>query len=86
MRKKFMAVSDLLADTLTPLLDQYDAPFDLSLQVDRVGSLPALDRLRSNEIDIAIIAVPAGKEVRESFVCIPSPMMRVLSRSTPTIR
>lgn len=63
-----IAASDLLADYLRPTLEAYSAENDLSLGFDSIGSLPALDRLRSNEIDMAIIAVPTESEVpRDEF-------------------
>ena len=58
-----IAASDLLADYIKAPLKAYAAENDTSLVVDSIGSLPALDRLRSDEIDLAIIAVPDGDEV-----------------------
>lgn len=63
-----IAASDLLADFLKPELEAYGEAQGLSLKIDGIGSLPALDRLRSNEIDMAVIAVPVGNEVpRDEF-------------------
>lgn len=63
-----IAASDLLADFIKAPLDAYAESTEQSLSLEGIGSLPALDRLRSNEIDMAIIAVPAGEEVpRDEF-------------------
>ncbi|MEC7230394.1 MAG: hypothetical protein VXV91_04260, partial [Verrucomicrobiota bacterium] len=52
-----IAVSDLLTDyTLSPLR-VYGAENGTTYVIDSIGSLPALDRLRSDEIDLAIVAV-----------------------------
>jgi ABC-type phosphate transport system substrate-binding protein len=67
-----IAASDLLADYIEPPLKAYGAMNDLSFDIDSIGSLPALDRLRSDEVDLAIIAVPEGNEVpREEFSIYP---------------
>jgi len=63
-----IAASDLLADYIQAPLDAYGAENDMTFAIDSIGSLPALDRLRSDEIDLAIIAVPEGNLVpREEF-------------------
>lgn len=63
-----MAASDLLADFISPALKAYAEEYDLDLTVDDIGSLPAMDRLRSDEIDLAIVAFPESSEVpREEF-------------------
>ena len=63
-----IAASDLLADYIEAPLEVYGEDNDLSFTIDSIGSLPALDRLRSDEIDLAIIAVPDGDEVpRQEF-------------------
>ena len=63
-----IAVSDLLADYILAPLKVYGAENDTTFVVDSIGSLPALDRLRSDEIDLAIVAVPDGDEVpRDEF-------------------
>lgn len=67
-----IAASDLLADYIIEPLDAYGAEHDVDFKVQSVGSIPALDRLRSDEIDLAIIAVPEGTEVpREEFSVYP---------------
>lgn len=58
-----IAASDLLADYITEPLNAHAEEHDISFKIDKIGSLPALDRLRSDEIDLAIIAVPEGNEV-----------------------
>ena len=63
-----IAVSDLLAAYILAPLKVYGAENDTTFVVDSIGSLPALDRLRSDEIDLAIVAVPDGDEVpRDEF-------------------
>ena len=63
-----IAASDLLADYIEAPLEVYGEDNDLTFTIDSIGSLPALDRLRSDEIDLAIIAVPDGDEVpRQEF-------------------
>lgn len=63
-----IAASDLLADYIKAPLKAYGAENDATFVVDSIGSLPALDRLRSDEIDLAIIAVPEGDQVpRDEF-------------------
>lgn len=63
-----IAASDLLAECIQAPLEAYADENDKQLRVESIGSLPALDRLRSDEIDLALIAVPAGEDVpREEF-------------------
>jgi ABC-type phosphate transport system substrate-binding protein len=63
-----IAASDLLADYIKVPLKAYGAENGATFFVDSIGSLPALDRLRSDEIDLAIIAVPEGDQVpRDEF-------------------
>lgn len=67
-----IAASDLLADYILAPLNAYASENDSTFVVDSIGSLPALDRLRSDEIDLAIIAVPDGDEVpRDEFSVYP---------------
>lgn len=67
-----MAASDLLDDFITPPLKAYAEKNNFGLKIEGMGSLPALDRLRSDEIDLAIIAVPEDQEVpREEFSIYP---------------
>ena len=58
-----IAVSDLLEEYIGEPLHVYGAENDTTLVIDSIGSLPALDRLRSDEIDLAIVAIPEGDEV-----------------------
>lgn len=63
-----MAASDLLADFITPPLKVYAEENELDLAIDSIGSLPAMERLRSDEVDLAIVAFPEGEEIpREEF-------------------
>lgn len=67
-----MAASDLLAEFITPQLKLFAEESDLDLNIDAIGSLPAMERLRSDEIDLAIIAFPEGSEVpRQEFSLYP---------------
>lgn len=67
-----IAASDLLADYVGEPLAAYGLEHETTFKIEGIGSLPALDRLRSDEIDLAIIAVPAGGEVpREEFSVYP---------------
>ena len=67
-----IAASDLLADYIKAPLEACAAENDSTFVVDSIGSLPALDRLRSDEINLAIIAVPDGDEVpRDEFSVYP---------------
>jgi phosphate transport system substrate-binding protein len=63
-----MAASDLLAEFITPTLKTFAEENNLDLKIQSIGSLPALDRLGSDEIDLAIIAIPEDDEVpRDQF-------------------
>jgi ABC-type phosphate transport system substrate-binding protein len=63
-----IAASDLLAEYIVGPLDAYGAEHAIEFQVESIGSLPALDRLRSDEVDLAIIAVPQNATVpRDEF-------------------
>lgn len=67
-----MAASDLLAKFITPQLKAFADTNEIDFKIDSIGSLPALDRLRSDELDLAIIAVPEGEDVpREEFTIYP---------------
>ncbi len=67
-----MAASDLLAEFITPHLKAFAEENDLHLTIDDIGSLPAMDRLRANEIDLAVVAFPESAEVpREEFSVFP---------------
>lgn len=67
-----IAASDLLSDFIEkPLLD-YGNDRAIEIDIDGIGSLPALDQLRANEIDLAVIAVPEGEEIpRQEFSVYP---------------
>jgi ABC-type phosphate transport system substrate-binding protein len=64
-----IAASDLLSDFISEPLQAYATEHSVEFDIASIGSLPALDRLRSDEIDLAIIAVPEGAEVpRDEFL------------------
>ncbi len=63
-----IAASDLLAEHIAPVIDAYCEEYEVDASVESIGTLPALERLRSNEIELAVIAVPVGQEApREEF-------------------
>lgn len=67
-----IAASDLLADFIREPLEEYGSERSLNFSIDGIGSLPALDKLRANEIDLAVISVPEGDEIpREEFTIYP---------------
>jgi ABC-type phosphate transport system substrate-binding protein len=67
-----IAASDLLADFITEPLQISGEEHSIEFRVDNIGSLPALERLRSDEIDLAIIAVPNNTDLpREEFRVFP---------------
>ena len=67
-----IAASDLLAAHIREPLEAFAGDNDLDINLESIGSLPALDQLRSNEVDIGIIAVPEGEPVpREEFLVYP---------------
>ncbi|MFQ3225610.1 MAG: ABC-type phosphate transport system substrate-binding protein [Lentimonas sp.] len=67
-----IAASDLLAGFIAEPLQAYGEEHSVEFAIDSIGSLPALDRLRSDEIDLAIIAVPENTEVpRDEFKTYP---------------
>lgn len=67
-----IAASDLLANYIVEPLRAYGDEHSIEFKVDSIGSLPALDRLRADEIDLAIIAVPADPDVpRDEFRVFP---------------
>jgi ABC-type phosphate transport system substrate-binding protein len=67
-----ICASDLLADFITAPLESYGAEHDIQFDVVSIGSLPALDRLRAGEVDMAIIAVPERDTVpRDEFQVYP---------------
>ncbi len=57
-----VSASDLLADYIVEPLESYGADNGIDFNIDGIGTLPAMDRLRSDETDLAIIAVPEGDE------------------------
>lgn len=61
-----IAASDLLAQFISPSLKAYAEENNQVLKIDAVGSLPAMDRLRSDEIDLAIVAFPEGSDIPRS--------------------
>lgn len=53
-----IAVSDLIAGYIQAPLRAHADEFEFTLDIETIGSLPALDKLRSDEVDLVIIAIP----------------------------
>jgi len=53
-----IAVSDLIAGYIHDPLKTHADEYEFMLDIESIGSLPALDKLRSDEVDLAIIAMP----------------------------
>jgi len=67
-----ISASDLLADYIRAPLEAYGEENEIDFDIDSIGTLPSLDRLQADETDLAIIAVPEGREVpREEFFVYP---------------
>lgn len=67
-----IAASDLLADCLRPSFESFEKENEVEVKFEAIGSLPAMDRLYSDEIDMAIIALPEDSELpREDFRAYP---------------
>ena len=63
-----MVASDLLAEIISPPLKKAAVEKELDFKIKPLGTLPALDRLRAGEIDLAVIAIPDGEEIpRDEF-------------------
>lgn len=65
-----IAASDLLADLIKAPLTTSGEEAGFAFEIDVIGSLPALDRLRANEVDLAIVASPAGGDL-DGFIMYP---------------
>ncbi|MGJ8653321.1 MAG: PstS family phosphate ABC transporter substrate-binding protein [Opitutaceae bacterium] len=67
-----ISASDLLADFIKAPLEAYGEANDIDFIIESVGSLPAIDQLHSDEIDLAIIAVPeVDSNLREGYSTYP---------------
>ncbi|HAV14530.1 MAG TPA: hypothetical protein DCX06_13720 [Opitutae bacterium] len=67
-----ISASDLLADYIEEPLITYGKENGIDFEIESIGSLPALENLRSDEIDIAIIAAPeVDASLREDFTLYP---------------
>ena len=53
-----IAVSDLVSSYIHAPLKSYSDEYEFTLEIESIGSLPALDKLRSDEVDLAIVAMP----------------------------
>ena len=61
-----ISVSDLLSDTLEAQLSNVASLNSFEITYYKEGSLPALERMASDELDMAIIAVPDGHVMPDS--------------------
>lgn len=67
-----LAGSDLLADVLAPLLQEYQESSEATWEYALRGSIPALKALESGEAEIAIIAIPPQDPLPEdAYTLIP---------------
>ena len=55
-----MAVSDLMADSIQSAIAEFAAQNAFEIDFSKEGSLPAMERMASDELDIALIAIPDG--------------------------
>ncbi|MEN8661873.1 MAG: substrate-binding domain-containing protein [Lentimonas sp.] len=63
-----ISASDLLAEFIKAPLAAYGDENNITFDIEGVGSLPALDNLRSDDIDLAILAIPEmDAELREEY-------------------
>jgi ABC-type phosphate transport system substrate-binding protein len=80
--------SDLISVSLSRVVEDMNLDRDDQVQFSALGSLPALDQLKSGEVDIAVIAVPLGKSSpKEDFVVYPlaySVSVVLLNEDNPT--
>ena len=53
-----IAVSDLVSSYIHAPLKSYSDEYEFTLEIESIGSLPALDKLRSDEVDLVIVAMP----------------------------
>jgi ABC-type phosphate transport system substrate-binding protein len=58
-----LSASDLLAEYVEAPLQDFSELNGFQLKFESVGSLPALDRLRDGETDLAIVAIPKTDEM-----------------------
>ncbi len=67
-----IAVSDLIVRDIQAPLEAYADEHEFTLEIESIGSLPALDKLRSDELDLAIVALPDdNRSPRGEFIVYP---------------
>lgn len=66
-----LLASDLISHFISQPLRTLAETADLDLKINSSGSLPAIDRMRANETDLSIIAIPEGSETPEGFSTYP---------------
>ena len=60
------SVSDLLAPQIKENIETFSEEFDVEIDFQTLGSLPATERLMGDELDIAILAIPDGHRMPSS--------------------
>ncbi len=82
-----IAVSDLIASSIQAPLEAHADQNEFTLVIESIGSLPALDKLRSDEVDLAIVALPDdNRSPRGEFIVSPfayDASMVVVKQSNP---
>ena len=58
-----IAVSDLIADDISETVQMLAEASSVEITVISIGSLPAMDALRLDEISLAVVATPEGNEL-----------------------
>lgn len=62
-----IAVSDVIADHVSETIQTLAEDKAVEISVVSIGSLPAMEHLRSDEISLAIIATPEGSELPDDI-------------------
>lgn len=63
--------SDLLADTLDPVLETFEGETGQAIEHQFEGSFTATENVRNGQLDLAILAIPADAEPPEGLELIP---------------
>lgn len=67
-----IAISDLIISYIQAPLEAHADEHGFTLEIESIGSLPALDKLRSDEVDLAIVALPDdNRSYRSEFIVYP---------------
>ena len=60
-----IAVSDLISDNVLETVQELASASALEISFISIGSLPAMEALRLDEVSLAVIALPDDKELPE---------------------